>query len=82
MCASNDLSTTVLLLLITVCIYYLGGTIVLKQIQKAQETYLLGYGDNALSAMSGPNGLSITFPEDVPLGSLQHAWVFKLLHVQ
>ncbi|XP_064396060.1 plasma alpha-L-fucosidase-like [Halichondria panicea] len=59
-----------------------GGTIVLKQIQKAQETYLLGYGDNALSAMSGPNGLSITFPEDVPLGSLQHAWVFKLLHVQ
>ncbi len=79
-CAVMTCMSTTEILYFTVL--YLGGTIVLKQVQKVQEIYLLGYGDEALSAMSGPNGLSITFPKDVPLGSLQHAWVFKLLHVQ
>ncbi len=53
----------------------------LKSVKSAAKVSLLGYS-GMVTMSSGADGLAIMFPKDIPLGSLQHAWVFKMLNVQ
>ncbi len=61
--------------------WYTGVNVVLKSVKSAAKVSLLGY-NGMVTMSSGAGGLAIMFPKDIPLGSLQHAWVFKMLNVQ